>query len=162
MSKDLDFFNEIHILLREEKYDDVIDRLLSGNQHDISSPYASDKNHAWYILGDVYFHKRRFESAISAFKKSIEYRGNDIEAMLAISNCYSEIGMPDKAEEVLQKAMVYDSDNGNIIYNLANSLFDQGKYKKSIYFYRKITKENPELYKVASINIKHAKKLIRR
>lgn len=153
-------FDELHILLREGEYDQVV-LLLLGSGKNINSPYDQDKNHAWYLLGDVYYLQEKYEDAVSAFKHSIGDRQDDVEAMLALANCYSEMELPDKAEKALREAMKYSPSDSSVIYNLANSLFDQGEYKKAIEIYEKIPSRDQEISELAQKNISHAKKLLK-
>lgn len=131
--------------------------MLDDKKNRIKSPYDSDLNHAWYIVGDIYFENGNYESAIHAFKQALTAWPMDKDAMLALANSYSEIVMPDKAEKVLRDALKLDPKNPLLLYNLANSLFDQGNYQDSIILYEKIEKKDDEVYELAQKNIKRAK-----
>ena len=122
----------------------------------IKKLYASyDKNHSWYIVGDIFFKLGKYDQAVSAFKKALELWPEDKDAILALSNSFSENGQPEKAEKVLKNGLkIYKNDEA-FIYNLANALFDQSKYKKAINYY-KVIKDDDELRGLSKKNIKAA------
>lgn len=154
-------FEKAHQLSREERYQDMIDTLLSENGATIKSPYDVDLNHAWYLIGDAYYKQGKFQFAISAFKKAMEAWPDDKEAILALSNSYSESNLPEKSEQVLRDGLKKWPNNEQYIYNLANSLFDQKKYQEAISLYKKINNKS-DLAMLAKRNIKSAKKMTKR
>ncbi len=155
-------FDHIHEMLNNKNYGQVLGILLNPELTKIEEPYRSDLNHAWYIVGDIFYRLEKYEQAISAFKKSLDDRPDDVEAIMALANSYSEANMPEKAEEILRKGKEIDPDNSAITYNLANSLFDQGEYCRAIDFYRAINMSDGEIYGLAQKNIKRVKKLLRK
>lgn len=154
-----DCYEEIHRLLHSESYSTVLSMLCSKNGREINSPYDNDLNHGWYIVGDIYYKNENYELAVSAFKKAIQHREDDSEAYFALSNSYSELGMPDKAEHSLRKAITFKRKNV-YVYNLANSLFDQGKYLEAIKLYGDVSGDDDELYSMAQKNLHLAKRKI--
>jgi len=66
-----DIFERIHELLRKSEYRIALDSLLTNNHKSIKSPYDSDVNHAWYLVGDTYYLLGDFQHAVSAFKKAL-------------------------------------------------------------------------------------------
>ncbi len=149
-------FETLHELSRNEQYQAMIDILLSKNGTGIKSPYNEDLNHSWYLVGDAYYRQGKFQNAISAFKKAIKDWPEDKEAILALSNSYSDYGLPDKAEQVLRNGLKKWPDNEQYIYNLANALFDQRKHQEAITLYETIS-DKSELALLANRNIKAAR-----
>ncbi len=153
-------FKEIHKLIKQKKHENVIDELLDDS-FNIKPPYSSDLNHAWYILGDIYYRNSNYKFAIKAFLKSLDDWPEDIDAILALSNSYSRAGFPNKSEKYLLKGITLSAENESIIYNLGNAFFDQKKYTMAIDYYKKITNDK-ELLKLSISNIKKAKSEIKR
>ncbi|MGA8205108.1 MAG: tetratricopeptide repeat protein [Woeseiaceae bacterium] len=157
-----DIFEEIHELQRQSNHSKAIDRLLDSGANVIRKPYACDKNHAWYLVGHSYAENGEIEKALKAFRKSVNYWDEDPDAYWAIGECYSELERPRMAERYFSKALPYAAlrDRPLIIYNLGNSLFDQGRFEAAIDAYRKVCRSRvPGLNtvrKLAKSNIKAA------
>lgn len=139
MPKKDDKFNRVYDLVNNALYDDSLKILLSGASQHLNGDFKFDENHAWYLIGDIYCKKLEYEKAINAFKKSLLARNDDIEAMWALGNCYMELKLPKKAEKILECSLQI-SKKQEIIYNYANSLFDQQKYNRALKYYKKLLK----------------------
>ena len=100
-----DCFEDIHVLLINKMYIDVINLVFDEKLNRINKPYDIDLNHAWYIVGDIFFKTQKYDSAISCFKKALIFSQNDMEAMCALANCYSEQFQPKKSASILRKAL---------------------------------------------------------
>ena len=79
-----DCFEDIHVLLKNKMYIDVINLVFDKKLNRINKPYDFDLNHAWYIVGDIFFKTQKYNSAISCFKK----------ALIFVSFPSSCLGMP--------------------------------------------------------------------
>lgn len=157
----MDKFNSIHKLLKQKKYAKVIALMLDNKKTRIKHAFAtdaSDRNHSWYIIGDIYFKKSQFQKALHAFRQAVRAWMHDTEALLAIGNCYSEMGRPVLAERYYKKALLLaDSKLKPIItYNLGNALYDQEKYSEAVLQYKKIGKSAGKVYRIAQRNNKKA------
>ena len=77
--------------------------------------------------------------------------------MIAVANCYSEIGRPIMTKRYLLKALSTRGIGGKekevITYNLGNAYFDLKKYEFAIQEYKKIKKSKSEVYRLARKNI---------
>jgi tetratricopeptide (TPR) repeat protein len=101
---------------------------------------SSNSYHAAYIKGDALCKKGRFKEASQFFRIAIEECPEDYQAMWALGNCYTELKKPRKAEDAFRSALT-ECDNADrmaLIYNLANSLFDQKKFAEAIALYSEI------------------------
>lgn len=136
----------------------VLRRLISPAGR-IYKPYSSDLNHAWYIVGDELYLLGNKKEAVLAFKNSLRHRKHDVEAMMAIANCYSDLGNPRMAQFYLARAIKIDSDNDGLRYNLGNSLLDLGKYSEAISEYA-LVKTGSGLSRLAKRNSKRAESLM--
>lgn len=151
-------FSEIYLLVRQRQYDTALN-LLCGNKCDrLNKVYKIDTNHAWYNVGNIFFHQGEYATALKAFKKSLRTRIDDTQALAAIAECYSEMGKPSFAERYFRKALSYQPEDHSLIYNLANALFDQGRYQEAIAQYLVIQKADGELFRLAKKNIAVARK----
>lgn len=156
-----DKFEYLHALLEKGNFSDVLKALLNERGR-INEPYDDDLNHAWYIAGDVYYQSGDLRKSLNAFKKALTNRTDDIEAMWAIAECYSDLGSPSEAESYIRKALSILPERCELIYNLGNALFDQKEYVEAIECYRKVmsTTKNGELAEQAQKNYDSAMKRI--
>lgn len=150
-----DAYQLIHQLLKEHRYDQVIDLLYVSASLRLNKIYESDANHGWYILGDIYFKRKELSKSLYFFKKALLEWSGDSDCVLAISNIYSLQDCPQKAVDFLEPYLDALGDD-RLIYNYASALFDLGRYEDSLVFYRKIPKD-VEIYHLARANVKKAK-----
>lgn len=159
-----DIYAEIYTLSRQEKFDDALSLIFDESNQCLKEQFKKgDLNHAWYVVADLYFRKKRYDRALYFFQKSFEFDKNDQQALFAIGNCYSELNLIEDAIESYKKALALNPDCFDIIYNLGNAYFDLRFYQRAIYFYKQIPREKskPETFKMAQSNIRRAtKKLI--
>lgn len=154
MGQDMDdAFGDIHDLLKENRFKIVANLLINEKTGKLNPPYDIDENHAYYILGNIAFKSCDFDKAIAFFKKSIAAWPADVQAYMALANSYSSKGLPEKAESALSSALKMDPENHTLLYNYANSLFDQKKFREAIAIYEKIPKESESAYELAHKNI---------
>lgn len=153
-----DPFMEIHNLLKEKEFSRVLDIVYNSGSGVIRDPYRADENHAWYIVGDIYYKNEKYDLAIHAFKKSIESRGDDIEAICALANCYFCTRDIEKAAYYLERGLQMAPSNTSLIYNYGNALFDLERYDEAINAYSKISKNDGDIYQLAQKNIRKAEK----
>ena len=157
-----DKFEKIHSLLRKDAYREALDLLYNSKTEQIKKPFSDDLNHAWYIVGDIFFKIHQLNQAIDAFEKSYRCRNEDVEALWALANCYSDLNRPKDAEKWYKKALCLDANNQKLLYNTGNSLFDQEKFEEAQYYYEKIDRDSNELYRMARKNLSACKVRIRR
>ncbi len=155
-----DIFNHVHQLSKQGEYQAILNELLAHDQSVIVSPYDTDENHAWYLVGNAYFKLKNYQQAISSFKRAIECWQDDKDGYLALANSYSDFGLPKKAEQVLRTALKKWPSDEKFVYNMGNALFDQKKYQDSIIYYEKVLSDF-QLVSMANKNIKEAKKMVR-
>lgn len=156
----MDLFKPLYKLIKSRQYDEALEALFVGDIAKLKSQFKSDTNHAWYLVGDIYFKQLRFRDGITAFKKSLRTRRDDYQALWAIGNCYSEIKMPAIAERYFKKALSYKPDDQRLLYNLGNTLLDQGRYQEALDAYKKISKLDMPLYQLVKKNSAIARKCL--
>jgi len=154
-----DHFNKVDKILKSPKYSEALNILLNLNGNRIVHPYNSDLNHAWYLVGVVYFKKENYIDALCAFKKSYHHYRDDVAAIRAIGNCYSGLENPKTAKYYFIKAINIGGkkykDINILTYNLGNAYFDMKKYDLAISEYKKVKKSDKETFDLAQKNIKH-------
>jgi|JI10StandDraft_1071094.scaffolds.fasta_scaffold1289487_1 tetratricopeptide (TPR) repeat protein len=158
-----DIFQSVHKYLKTGKYGSVLGMLFEPNGKILRMRYRSDRsdeNHAWYLVGDIYFRRKDYRRAARAFKHSLRCYPYDGDALWALGDCYSEVNRPTLAEQYYRKAMRYCGRNNKamLLFNLANSFLDQGKFYRSICLYRLIPRHNKELARRVDKNFSSAKK----
>lgn len=155
-------FDEIHKLLSEGNLDLALHRIYDPADDTIKARFDNDLNHAWYIVGDIHSKKGEYEKALTAFKKSLDDRPDDMEARWALGDVYSSLGQYSDAEIHFSKALEINPDSKEMKYNLANALYDQGKYKDAIKFYKDIPNDEPSIGNKAMKNLGLAKSKLKR
>ncbi|WP_446011775.1 tetratricopeptide repeat protein [Candidatus Electrothrix sp.] len=154
-----DYYDKVYSLIRQKKYDEALAEILDQGTETLIPPYDEDLNHGWYLVADIYYKKKDYQKAISFLIKSLDDREDDTEAMHAISDCYFKINRPDIAEKYLQSAIAIEPKQ-IYVYNLANSLYDQGMFSEALKLYKTITNEDSELHRMAQKNSILAKERI--
>ena len=147
-------FDVIHEMEREGKADAALKLLIDASGTRVLPPYDADTNHAWYVVGNIYFNREDFGRAIAAFRRAIEDWPEDIDAYLSLGNSYSEAGDPGAARDALLKAYVIAPGEPRITYNLGNAYFDLGDTRKAEFFYKSVAQANdPEVRELADRNL---------
>jgi tetratricopeptide (TPR) repeat protein len=154
-----EMFKKVFILAKQKQFHEAIDLLLEPDKNHLRKPFYDDANHAWYIVGDLYWHCREYMSSLEAFRNSLKMRPDDVEAVWAIGNCYDKLKDPEMAEYFFRKALRLAPANYSIRFNLGNSLFDQGKFSEALREYKKIAScTDPDIAKSVQKNILLASK----
>src|SRR5690606_36949471 len=106
--------------MRSGSYREVIELLVNQRRNKIRPPFDVDDNHAWYIAGDAFYKLEIFGDAGSCFRRALDVWPEDVDAMHALANTYSELGQAEKAVEVLRKAIVLQPHSDALKYNFGN------------------------------------------
>ena len=130
---------------------------MSRIPNNLSDPEINERNHAAYSAGCDHYESGHYRKAKTAFEEALQYWPEDVQAWMALGNCYDALNKPRQAEQQFRKALEFCSgpDIANIQYNLANSLYDQAEYDKAIDAYLEISKGHPVWIK-AKINLGRA------
>lgn len=99
-----------------------------------------DPNHVAYVRGEKKYTERRYSEAAQYFLLALEEWPEDWMSMHALGDCYSEMKRPRKAEKYFRLALQVapQERRADLIYNLGNALFDQGRYDEAIEQYRQV------------------------
>src|SRR5262245_11469038 len=131
-----DPFLRVHSLIRRKRRVEALRVLLSEDGR-VRRQFDSDRNHAWYLVGDILFHQGNLDEAAVAFRKAIKEWPQDVDARMALANCMSELGRHRWAVFHLRKAISSASDVPALRYNLGNAYFDLGQYGAAIREYKR-------------------------
>src|SRR5690348_16569748 len=74
---------------------------------------------ACYLLGDAFVKVHRYEEALLPLERSADLMPDDIHVWLHLGWCYKRTGQLGRAIESLEKALIVDSSEAILHYNLA-------------------------------------------
>jgi tetratricopeptide (TPR) repeat protein len=137
-------FDEIHKLLRSKKFDAARAKLLNGKRNRIEERFQYDPNHARYLLGCIEFESGNYKAAVHAFKLSLRHRVDDVDALIALGNSYSELRQFGMTKRTLVRALDLAAHDSRVKYNLANVLFDLNDYSGAIALYKQVKRSKRE------------------
>jgi Flp pilus assembly protein TadD len=94
-----------------------------------------------YSAADGHFKAREYRVARREFERALLLWPHDPDTLWAIGNCHTELHRPRLAERAFRKALKSApiSDRDALVYNLANSLLDQGRYAAAARLYRRVS-----------------------
>src|SRR6266851_3422359 len=87
-----------------------------------------------------------YERAVADYRHALELNPNLAEAHHQLANVYNHVGLLDKADAEIKKAVAVDPLNTGIRYRVAINLLYQGKYDESLAVMRDSEKFNPTLW----------------
>ncbi len=154
----LHVFDEVHRLLRSKDFRSVANVLLGEGKQRITSPYNVDLNHAWYLIGHSDWKAKRWERAISSFKKALRHDPKDWMTLWAIGDCYDELKKAEAALRYYTKALRRAPKEPALQYNAANALIDLARYDEAIAQLQRITTKDRELRRKMRKNLELAKR----
>ena len=86
------------------------------------------------------------QRAVSDYRHALELNPNLAEAHHQLANVYNHVGVLDKADEEIKKAVAVDPLNTGIRYRVGINLLYQGKYEESLSMMRDSQKFMPSLW----------------
>jgi TolB-like protein/DNA-binding winged helix-turn-helix (wHTH) protein/Flp pilus assembly protein TadD len=87
-----------------------------------------------------------YERAVADYRHALELNPNLAEAHHQLANVYNHVGLVDKADAEIKKAVAVDPLNTGIRYRVAINLLYQGKYDESLAVMRDSQKFMPSLW----------------
>lgn len=73
-----------------------------------------------------------YERAVADYRHALELNPNLAEAHHQLANVYNHVGLLDKADDEIKKAVLVDPLNAGIRYRVGINLLYQGKYEESV------------------------------
>jgi len=153
MPSDPDPFHRIYRLKRFGRYAQALDELVDNETRALRPPFDIDPNHAWYVVADIFYKLGDYERAAAGFLRALSYRDDDVQALKALANSYSELQEPKRAEHALRKAISLRPNDSELAYNLGNALFDQQQFDDAISVWTDIVTSDEELQTLVASNI---------
>jgi Flp pilus assembly protein TadD len=97
-----------------------------------------------YSRADRYFNAGEYRTALGEFRRALLLWPHDPDTLWGIGNCHTELRRPRLAERAFRKALksAPESDREALVFNLANSLFDQGRYAAAARLYRRMNNQS--------------------
>lgn len=132
----MDDFDKVYRKINSGSLSSAERMLLDDEGMRIRAPFNSNLNHAWYVAGDILYRRGRMGEAVAAFRRALRHWPDDQAAMMAIANCYSELGRPRWSAYYLEKALRHRGRKPELLYNLGNAYFDLRDFTKAIQCYR--------------------------
>ena len=148
--------SRISAMTKQGKYARAVAQMLDVSSQKLHAEYKFDPNHSWYVIGDLYSKRNDFENALLAFRRALRSWTRDSQSLWAIGDCYSALEQHKFAERYYRRALEITPKNKELIYNLANSLFDQQRYEDAISMYKSLGRCSANLRASASKNMKLA------
>jgi tetratricopeptide (TPR) repeat protein len=153
-----DVFAHIHAHFRANRLKTVI-KLIVDRAGRLRPEFRVDANHAWYCVGDAYFRLGDYPSARDGFSKALRSQPDDIDALVAIANCYDALSKPRYAAHYLWRAInearlqrIPSQEFSKVAFNLGNALSDLGRYGEAVDVYRQIKSGSRDLLRAAARN----------
>lgn len=94
-------------------------------------------------LGMVHLGKNSLQKAHDCFVASLKLNINNLGAIYNLVKCAYELKKFDETSQILQKFILSNPVNTNILYSYAGILFHQGEYRASTNEAKKILETNP-------------------
>ena len=98
---------------------------------------------AYKLLGDIYFLKAKYTSAINWYKKALEQNQSDVVLCNDTGIALMRAERYKEALVYLNKALNLDPSNLNIRYNLASTYRDAGMIEEAISTYKELAHTEP-------------------
>ena len=109
---------------------------------------------AFYREADALYRAGNLKQAKSVFLKALSHAPGEVDTLWAIGSCFSELGQPHHAERYFRRSRAGASwkKRGDLCYNIANALLDQGRPRAAMRLYRKVPRSS-EAFELARRNI---------
>jgi len=95
---------------------------------------------ASYVRGDAHYLAGQYRLARREFSRALRLWPRDADTLWAIGNCYTELSRPSLAERAFRRALLAADleERDPLLFNLGNTLLDQGKFTAACRVYEKI------------------------
>ena len=100
-------------------------------------------NEAWNNLGNVYYHQKKNDAAVDAYKKARTLRPNDTTVIYQTALACFDAGRIADAERAFLDLIEADPQNAEAYNDLGNLYFQAGEIDKAKDCYRKVLEINP-------------------
>ncbi len=119
-------------------YQKALDEYVAMLQY--NSDFPSEK----YNLGNFYYKQKNYEKAEKYYLKAIKQDNELNVAKINLAHLYSAMGQPLKAENILEKYILENPGDAGSLYNYGLILSENKKYKKSLEYLIRASKQMPD------------------
>ena len=86
---------------------------------------------AWFTLGNIYARAGKQEQAIAHFKRALDLKPDDEEAVINMAHAYRKLGRDDDALVGFRRFLELDPKNAQVNYEIAQILLDRGENRNA-------------------------------
>jgi tetratricopeptide (TPR) repeat protein len=97
----------------------------------------------WRNIGNVHFALEKYDEAEAAYLKVLEKDAANVQATIAIGNCYANRGQADKALEWYGKIEFEKIKDAIVLYNIGTNYYNLNKYEDALKYYRRSVEVEP-------------------
>ena len=95
-------------------------------------------------IGLTYYAKGLYDEAIMWYKKALDIKPNDIDAMNNLANSYKFSGNNEKALFFYKKVLEFESSFQSALFNLAGLYFETKQFNMALETINKLLSVNPD------------------
>lgn len=103
--RNVEKIKEIRKMIKDKKYDSA---LMAGREYLKNVPENHD---VLFIVGGIYYMRRRYASALPYFERALEISRYDTEVLALKAQCHKHMGQAGKAKECWQDILEVDPKN---------------------------------------------------
>ncbi len=104
-----------------------------------------DNEFGFTTYGNACFQQKKFDQAIWAFGKVLEYNPNNMDALFNLGNTYYLAKQYDHAKTIYQRMIQIRPDDIRVWYNLGETLFAQNKIDEALNCFKRVEPHKEEL-----------------
>lgn len=99
-----------------------------------------DEHLRLYREADALYRQGKLRPAMRLMQAALSLAPGDSDTLWAIADCHSQLGHPWKAASLyrLARARAAWSERGDLLYNIANALLDQGRPRAALRLYLRV------------------------
>jgi|GEM_PF-1164608 len=97
----------------------------------------------YFFLGLLYHDEKRFDDAVGAYRRYLEFYPDDAAAWFNLGVTYAAAGRPPEAEEAYLKVLTEDPRNVATLHNLAILYHRRGDFGRAAFFWRRLAEIAP-------------------
>ncbi|MBF0414391.1 MAG: tetratricopeptide repeat protein [Magnetococcales bacterium] len=99
---------------------------------------------AWYNLALVYQRKNQPDTMVMALQQAIHFDPSHIPSHLVLATFYNKTGQPEMERNHLEKIVLLDPENSDILERLGQNLLTLGRKDQARAIFKRLVQSNPE------------------
>lgn len=105
---------------------------------------------ARYQLGKISFLKRDYQIAVDHFSIARQQNPDLFELYLNLGHCYLELNEPHEAEKYYQAALLFETDEAQVCFNLGVAAEAQSAWQRAMGYYQDALKYHPDYFEACN------------